>query len=83
MLVNEHDRAISMYKKAKQVSPHSSREKLVTLYVDNDVIMMSLQYDPMVRLVGQYHSDLLTETHLLLAKVYTCTCMCTCTGVPV
>jgi intraflagellar transport protein 172 len=26
------------------------------------------QYDPMVRLVAQFHSDLITETHLLLAQ---------------
>lgn len=27
------------------------------------------QYDPMVKLVARFHSDLLTDTHLHLAKV--------------
>ena len=30
---------------------------------------LSLQYEPMIRLVSQYHADLLIDTHLLLAKV--------------
>ena len=28
------------------------------------------RYEPMVRLVATYHPDLLTDTHLHLAKVY-------------
>ena len=32
------------------------------------------QYEPMVRLVAQFHEDLLTDTHLHLAKVSLAAC---------
>ena len=35
------------------------------------LFVLIFQYDPMVRLVAAYHSDLLVDTHLHLAKVHT------------
>ena len=67
ILVQEHDMAISMYRKNKQVREREREGGREGGRERNNAVIF--QYDPMVRLVGMYHPDLLKETHKHLAQV--------------